>query len=85
MSWILEPIGYLCLGDCQKCFFGAQDKTIVFDVLLKKKNSNYWITTYKSWGISLKKLNDKFSAYKFLKDSSSWQLQMCYEKIIYID
>ena len=37
MSWILEPIGYLCLGDCQKCFFGAQDKTIVFDVLLKKE------------------------------------------------
>ena len=65
MNWILESIGYLCLGDSQKCFLGAQDKTIVFDVLLEKKkgkNLNYGITTYKSWCTSLKKLNVKFSA-----------------------
>ena len=65
MNWILEPIEYLCLGDSQKCFLGAQDKTIVFDVLFKikkkKKNSNYGIPTYISWCISHKKLNVKFS------------------------
>ena len=37
MNGILDPIGYLRLGDNQNCFLGAQDKTIVFDVLLKKK------------------------------------------------
>ena len=89
MHWILEPIGYLCLGDCQKSFVGARDKTIVFDVLLKKekekKNLNYDITTYKSWCISIKRLNVKFSTTKFLKYSSSCQLQMCSKMIIHID
>ena len=37
MNLILEPIGYTLLGDSQKCFLGVRDKTIVFDVLLKKK------------------------------------------------
>ena len=47
MNWILEPIEYLCLGDSQKCFLGAQDKTIVFDVLFKiKKKKKTRITAY---------------------------------------
>ena len=37
MNGILDPIGYLRLGDSQNCFLGAWDKTIVFDMLLKKK------------------------------------------------
>ena len=43
MNWILEPIGYLYLGDCEKCFLGAWDKRTVIDVLLKKKTKT-WIT-----------------------------------------
>ena len=49
------------------------------------KNLNYDITTYKSWCTSLKKLNVKFSANQFLKDSSFCQLQKCAEKIILIE
>ena len=37
MNLILEPIGYLRLRENEKCFLGARDKIIVFDVQLKKK------------------------------------------------
>ena len=41
MNLILEPIGYLRLGDSENVFLGARDKTSVFDVLLKiKKKKN---------------------------------------------
>ena len=39
MNGILDPIGYLRLGDSQKCLLGARDKTIVFHVLLKKNKN----------------------------------------------
>ena len=52
MNWIVEPIGYLHLGDSEKCFLGARDKTIVFDVLLKKKKKKTRITAllHKNYG-----------------------------------
>ena len=37
MNWILEPIGYSCIGDSQKCFLGVRAKTIAFDELLEEK------------------------------------------------
>ena len=52
MNGILDPIGYLLLGDSQNCFLGACDKTIVFDVLLKKKKKKTRITAllHKNYG-----------------------------------
>ena len=72
MNWILEPIGYSCIGDSQKCFLRAWAKTTLFDVLLKKKKkkrkTNYGIIAKKSGSICLKKLNIKFYANLILKD-----------------